>query len=362
MIGTLAAVARRRPLLGVLPGEGIGPEVMAATLAVVDALRETGVARLEVQQMEPVWRADGARALSPEVAAFFERIFAADGVVLCGPVGGRFVYELRRHFDLFCKLVPIVVPEALHHAGRLRPEFVRGVDILLVRENIGGLYQGHETLRGDADDRAVEVAFSYREADVRRVVDVAAELARTRRGELQVVVKRAGVSAVSDLWIACAEAAAARVGVRCAPMDIDYAAYHLIQHAQRSDVIVTPNLFGDVLSDLGAVLMGSRGVGFSANFAANGAGVYQTTHGAAFDLAGTGRSNPAAQIRSLAMLLRTSLGLDTAAAIVEGALAEVWRSGWTTDDLAVPGARAVETERFGALVADAVRRTAEPGR
>ena len=357
---TPARAPRQPPLLGIVTGEGIGPEVSAATLMVLDALGADGLAAVAVRRADEAWLARDERSLTAETVAFFEEIFAAGGVVLSGPVGGRFVYELRRRFDLFCKLVPIVVPEPLRGAGRLRPECLRDVDVMIVRENVGGLYQGTERVLGTDGDATVAIDFSYSERDVRRVADVAAELASTRRGDLQVVVKRAGVPKVSDLWIQCAEAAATKRGVRCTALDVDYAAYHLIQHPERSDVIVTPNLFGDVLSDLGAALLGSRGLGFSANFSAAGTAVYQTTHGAAFDLAGTDRGNPAGHMRSLAMLLRVSFGLPAAADRIEHALAEVWKAGWTTDDLAIPGARAVGTARFAELVAAAIRRGAGP--
>jgi 3-isopropylmalate dehydrogenase len=156
------------------------------------------------------------------------------------------------------------------------------------------------------------------------------------------------------LWRACAEQIAAEEGVECLFLDIDHAAYHLLQHARDLDLLVAPNLFGDILCDLGGVLMGSRGLTYSANFTPAGAGVYQTNHGAAYDLAGTDRANPAGQILSLAMLLHESCGLSREAGLIERALADVWKRGFRTADLDLPGARVIGTREMAERVADAV--------
>ena len=165
--------------------------------------------------------------------------------------------------------------------------------------------------------------------------------------------KDGGVPAISEIWRDCAVAAARAAGVECSFANVDLAAYLLIQHAHNLDVIVAPNLFGDVLADLGAVLLGSRGVSYSGNFSSRGAAVYQTNHGAALDLAGTDRANPMGQIFSLAMLLHESFGLTREAALIENAVSQVWREGWRTQDIAAPRHRVVGCEKMGDLVADA---------
>ena len=153
-------------------------------------------------------------------------------------------------------------------------------------------------------------------------------------------------------------AAAARdYGVRAEFINVDFAVYELIQHPSRFDVVVAPNLFGDILADLAGVLLSSRGVTFSGNFDPRGHAVYQTNHGCARDLAGADVANPGGQILSLAMLLRESFGLSSAAALIERSLAEVWSQGWRTADVAEPGSRILGTQSIVARVVEQVLRS-----
>jgi 3-isopropylmalate dehydrogenase len=349
-------------LVGVLRGEGIGPEVIGAALRVLAAVEAAGGVKCELRQGGPIGTEAQARCgkyLSEEVVAFCRDVFRDGGAVLSGPGGGRFVYDLRRRFDLYCKLSPLKPCPDLCGAGRLRPEYVRGVDILVVRDNVGGVYQGGwRRWTSPADGRVAEHTFRYTEHQVRRLVEAAAHRARARRGRLAVVVKDGGVPAASGLWREVASEVAGREGVACTFLDVDHAAYRLVQHAADFDVLVTPNLCGDILADLGGVLLGSRGLSFSGNFSADGKAVYQTNHGSAYDLVGTGRANPVGQIYSLAMLLRESLGLHEQAGWVEDAVAAVWRQGWRTDDLAQPGCRPAGTQDFTEQVVRAVGRVA----
>jgi 3-isopropylmalate dehydrogenase len=345
-------------LIGVLPGEGIGPEVIRTALQALNALEQTSHRRFEIRFGGPIGLEAEARhgvSLCEEVVAFCREIFAEGGAILAGPGGGRFVYDLRRQFDLFCKLVPLRPADELVDAGRLKPEHVRGVDILVVRENGSGLYQGH-WYESDAagEGKKVEHRFHYTEREVRRIVDVGARIAACRRGRMTVVVKDGGVPGITRLWRHAGAEAAGRAGVQGSFLNVDYEAYRLIQHPQAIDVIVAPNLFGDILADAGAVLLGSRGLSFSGNFSSEGAAVYQTNHGAAYDLTGTDRANPAGQILSLAMLLRESFGLLSEAELLESALAAVWRDGWRTEDLTERGCRLAGTRQMGDLVARAV--------
>jgi 3-isopropylmalate dehydrogenase len=348
---------RPEPLLGVLPGEGVGPEITDAALEVLRRLGEAGGAGVAVEVGGPIGR-DAERisgtALPDEVVDFCRGILDRSGAILSGPGGGRYVYDLRRKLDLFLKISPIQIWNGLPEASPLRPERLDGVDLLLVRENLGGVYQGRpEAVRDGDGNGLVRHAFHYSEADVRRFLDAAARLAHRRRGELTVVTKEAGVPAVSRLWRECATEAASEHGVRCSMVDTDLAAYRLVDQPQLFDVIAAPNLYGDVLSDLAAVLLGSRGLSFSGNFTTRGDAVYQTNHGAAYDIAGTDRANPIGQILSTVMLLRESLGLEREARAVEEGIRRVWREGRRTDDLARPGERAVGTREMTALVAEA---------
>jgi 3-isopropylmalate dehydrogenase len=340
------------PLVGVLPGEGIGPEVVDAALRVLRRLEQAGGPPIAVEVGGAIGReaqrAHGA-ALTEDVVRFCDDVFARGGAILSGPGGGRYVYDLRRRLGLFLKLSPIQVRNGLADASPLRPELLRGIDLLVVRENLGGVYQGEANDGSDASGRVVRHAFSYAEADVRRFLAAAARLARSRRGELTVIAKEAGVPQVSDLWRECAAEAAEAQGVRYSLVDVDLMAYRLVRSPASFDVVAAPNLCGDVLGDLAAVLLGSRGISFGASYSPGGDGVYQTNHGAAHDIAGTGRANPVGQILSLAMLLRESLGLEREAAAVESAVRDVWRDGGMTDDVG----GALGTGEMAELVAEA---------
>jgi 3-isopropylmalate dehydrogenase len=345
-------------IVGVLPGEGVGPEVTDAALCVLSAVDEVGAFGFEVRAGGSIGleaEARHGRPLTDDVVTFCADVFADGGAILAGAGGGRFVYELRREFDLFWKLSPVVVSDALAGTGGLSAERVRGVEIMVVRENATGIYQGSWTIEGPVGARVAAHTYDCDEADVRRVVEQAARLAAGRMRKLAVVVKSAGLPSVSELWRACAADAAARYGLSYVVLDVDYAAYHLIQHPRELDVLVAPDLFGDVLADLGGVLVGSRGLTYSGNFSGDGAAVYQTNHGAAYDLARSDRANPAGQILSLAMLLRASLGLEEAAELIETALEDVFRRGWRTFDIAGTAVPPLGTQAFADRVADAVR-------
>ncbi|HEX4264059.1 MAG TPA: isocitrate/isopropylmalate family dehydrogenase [Verrucomicrobiae bacterium] len=348
-----------RPLIGILKGEGIGNEVISAALTVLSALESAADVRFEVRTGGVIGTEAEAlhgKPLSGDVIDFCGRVFADGGAVLAGPGGGRFVYDLRREFDLFCKFSPLRVCSALVDDNHLKPEHVRNLDMLLVRENAAGIYQGQwqESTAVDGG-RKSEQSFSYTEFEVRRILKVAASVAAERRGILHVVIKDGGVPGISKLWRDCAEDITRTASVQCHILNVDLVAYLMVQHPQKFDVMVSPNLFGDILADLGGALLGSRALSFSGNFSAAGAAVYQTNHGAAYDLAGTNQANPAGQIYSLAMLLRESFGLMREADIVESALAEVWRQSWRTADL-VHGGNPIGTKEMAERVAGEVLR------
>ncbi|MEQ1841968.1 MAG: isocitrate/isopropylmalate family dehydrogenase, partial [Verrucomicrobiales bacterium] len=313
--------------------------------------------KLEVQKGGPIGRdaeRDFGTPLPQEIIDFCTRIFSVGGAVICGPGGGRFVYDMRKVFDLYFKISPLRLVNGLTDASVIRPERLDGVDILLVRENSGGIYQGNGTSTSDGSSRLIRAdhRFEYTIPQVTRFLQAALSLARSRKGKLTVVWKESGVPEISRLWKECLEDVAAGTGVETRLVDVDLMAYLLISEPSSFDVVAAPNLFGDVLGDLGAVLLGSRGISYSGNFAATGESVYQTNHGAAYDLAGTGTANPAGQIFSMAMLLRESFGLWREAAAIEMGVKAVWQEGWRTRDVLAPGTRLISTDKISDLMAE----------
>ena len=351
-------------MLGLLEGEGVGPEVVGAARTVLAAVESSFGHRFEVRSGGAIGVAaesQGGKALSDEVVDFCEKVFAEGGAVLAGPAGGRFVYDLRKRFDLFCKLSPLQIYDELSGVGRVKPCYTQGVDLLVIRENVSGIYHGeHSEEHSPEAGRTVHHRFSYSEREVHRILRTAARIACARRGRLMVVTKNSGLPGISGLWQECAGQLESEFGLEPSIVDIDYAAYLLVQCAQDLDVVVAPNLFGDVLSDVGGILLGSRGLSYGASFATRPIAVYQTNHGAAWDLAGRDRANPIGQILSLAMMLRESYALADAAEAVENAVRLVWRSGWRTDDLDSPDHRSAGTRAMAELVAEAV--AADPDR
>jgi 3-isopropylmalate dehydrogenase len=351
-----------RPIIGVIEGTGIGPEVIGATLYVLAAVEQVIGIKFEVRHEGPVGEEAEVmlgQSLPDSVVSFCEEVFNRNGVILSGPGGGRYVYDLRRRFDLFCKFIPVRPWPQLAGAGHIAPQYLQHVDLLIVRDNVGGVYQGQWQDRDTPEGRVAEHSFSYSESQVSRIAEVAARAAAGRRGKLHVIVKQGGVPTISDLWREVSFAIAKKYRVEAVIMNADLAAYELIQHPTKFDVMVTPNLFGDILADIAGVLLGSRGVTFSGNFNANGKAVYQTGHGCAHDIAGTDVANPAGQILSLAMLLRESFGLVKAAALIEEALASVWSQGWRTADLTEPGCRIIGTHAMADQVSQQILQVAE---
>lgn len=364
------AIEGRHPVgetltVGVLPGEGAGPEVIRAALDVVSSVASERGLEIALREAPPASRAGPElRRFTDGDAELCRDTFAAGGAVLAGAHGGRWVYEARRRFDLFCKITPLRPPAELGRIdSSVPPARLEHVDLLVVREQSAGVYQGRWGEATGRDGRVAEHSFSYTEREVRRIVDVAATLARWRRGHLAVVVKDGGVPSISRLWRDCAQIAGEGLSVEV--LDVDYAVYRLLRDPATLDVIVAPNLFGDLLSDAGGALVGSRGITYGGNFDSARAAIYQTNHGAAHDLAGRDRANPAGQILAAAMMLRESFGLVTEAELIERALARAWRDGWRTEDVAEPGCRVIGTREMGVRTAGAVaallrERGAEP--
>jgi len=348
------------PVVGALTGEGVGPEVIGSALHVLEALEAAFDIHFDVRFGGPIGleaeRLGGA-ALTEDVVTFCSSVFADGGGVLAGAGGGRFVYDLRRRLDLFAKLSPIRPRPELAGAGRLLQTSTEGVDILVVRETTSGIYQGSWALtRENGGGSRATHSFETTDEQARRVVRVAMAEACRRREKVALVVKRHGLPSMSELWEDVARFEAAQAGVALSVLDIDHAAYVLVQHAHELDVLMAPNLFGDVLSDLGAVLLGSRGLSFGATYGEGGTAVYQTNHGSATDIAGDDIANPVGQILALGWLLERTLGLPACANAVEHAVTSVFRAGYRPRDLAEPGCHIVGTRELTARIADAVLR------
>jgi 3-isopropylmalate dehydrogenase len=345
------------PLIGVLPGEGIGPEVVGAARDVLRELELAGGKAVEVETGGSIGVAaeqSTGDALPEEVAGFCRDVFARGGSILTGAGGGRYVYDLRSRLDLFLKLVPVSPRYGLVQASPLRPEAMRNVDFLLVRENLGGIYQGTSKLSLDPNgQQIVRHSFETSESNLQRFLGAAARLAGSRRGHLTVVFKQSGAPALADIWRRCGTEAAATAGVDCSFIDVDLMAYDLVRRPRDFDVIAASNLAGDVLGDLTAVLVGSRGLSFSGNLSPLGYAVYQTNHGAAYDIADRDIANPVGQILSLAMLLRESLNLNRESQAIEDAVRSVWAQGLRTADIAAPGEPSVGTQEMTARIAEA---------
>ena len=288
--------------------------------------------------------------LSDEVADFCHNIFQFNGAILAGAAGGRFVYDLRRRFHLYYKLNPLRSYPELREVCRIKLP-VRPVDILVVRETLQGIYQADTVEANTESGREVRHTYWNSEEQVRAVLKKGIEFAQARRKSLTVVGKRGGLPALFSLWSECAIELARSSGVELALLDIDYAAYKMLQEPESFDVVVANNCFGDILSDIGGVLAGSRGLTFGASYSKDGDAVYQTNHGAAYDRADTDTVNPVAQIFSLAMMFRQTFGLPWVAHSIEDAVRAVWGKGWRTADLAESNCQIAGTRKIGELVA-----------
>ena len=354
----------------ILPGDGIGPEVMREVRRVIDWLDRRRAVSFDMEE-----RLVGGAAIeaegSPCSDETLEKAKAADAV-LFGSVGGPKwdslpfdkrpelgILRLRKELGLFANLRPAVVLDPLVDASSLKPDIVRGVDIMVVRESTGGVYfgepRGVETLP-DGKRRGFDTDV-YHEDEIARVARVAFGLARSRRRKVT-SVEKANVMQSGRLWRAVVGEVhkAEYADVELENMYADNCAMQLCSRPKQFDVILGNNLFGDVLSDLAAALTGSLGMLPSATLGAVDAAtgkrhaLYEPIHGSAPDIAGKGIANPLAQILSFAMLLRWSFGLDDEAALVEAAVGKVLTGGLRTADIMQPGMARVGTSVMGEAV------------
>ena len=329
----------------VLGGDGIGPEVTAEAVRVLQA-----VARLHGHEFEFAEALIGGAAIDASGSPLPPRTIDAcrtGNAVLLGAVGGpkwsdpaarvrpeQGLLELRRVLGLFANLRPVrTLPEMLD-ASPLRPEVIRDVDIMVVRELTGGIYFGRKSRTAhEAED-----VCSYTATEIERVTRVAGRLAMGRRRHV-VSVDKANVLETSRLWRTVVERVLTEEfpQVRFEHMLVDAAAMHLLRRPASFDVLLTENMFGDILTDEASMLVGSLGLLPSASLGVDSVGLYEPIHGSAPDIAGRGIANPVGTILSAAMLLRHSLGLEVEAAAVEAAVAAALSAGMRTADVAAPG-------------------------
>lgn len=339
--------------IGVFHGEGVGPEVVPVAIDLLELLasRSSRKIRLSMGGLigVPAKQLYGS-SLSEEVVSFANEIFDRGGALFCGPGGDRFVYELRREFDLYCKFTPIEPLPELRQSGQIRPEVVAAADMVAVRENMGGIYQGSWEEVDVGDDRVARHRFEYKESMVRRIVEVAINLASRRRGRIHVVLKPGGIPSISSMWRRVAQEMTRDAGIDLAELEIDNAVFQLIANPGQFDVVLSPNMFGDVLADCAALLLASRGLSYSGNFNDRGNGVYQTGHGAARDIAGKNVANPIGQVLSLGMMLRESFSWPEADQALRAAVRGTLSKGIRTSDIAAPELTVVGTDEFASAL------------
>ncbi|HWO94403.1 MAG TPA: 3-isopropylmalate dehydrogenase [Dehalococcoidia bacterium] len=356
----------------VLPGDGIGPEVTAEGIKILRAVERRFGLRFEFEQ-----DAVGGASIDAHGTALrsetLERCRRAEAV-LFGAVGGPkwddpaapvrpedAILGLRKGLGLFANIRPVRTQSFLCASGPLRPEVVEGVDLVVIRELTGGIYFGRPKRRWrNASGRQAVDTLRYNEREVARIVRVAFEMARTRRRKVTSVDK-ANVMESGRLWReVTSEVARDYPDVALEHMLVDACAMHLIRRPGDFDVIVTENLFGDILTDEASVLAGSMGLLPSASLGrrrrdGTGMGLYEPIHGSAPDIAGQGRANPIAMILSVVMMLRLSFGEEEAARAVEHAVDRALASGRRTPDIASEGEAVVATSEMGDLVAAALQ-------
>ena len=351
--------------IAVLPGDGIGPEIVAQAVKVMKALAKNGL-KLEMEEA-PIGGAGYDAAGDPLPESTLALAKASDAVLL-GAVGGpkydtldrplrpeRGLLRIRKEMNLFANLRPALLYPELAGASTLRPEVVAGLDIMIVRELTGDVYFGQP--RGIEVRNGERVGFNtmlYAESEVRRVAHVAFGIAM-KRGKKLCSVEKANVLECSELWKEVViEVAKEYPEVELSHMYVDNAAMQLVRNPKQFDVIVTGNIFGDILSDEASMLTGSIGMLASASLDANNKGLYEPIHGSAPDIAGKNVANPLATILSVAMMLRYTLNQEAAAQRIENAVKKVLAQGLRTADIYTDGTKKVSCSEMGDAVVAAL--------
>jgi 3-isopropylmalate dehydrogenase len=345
----------------VLPGDGIGPEIMEQALRVLEALRGDNLDFTVEKGLIGGCAVDATGSPYPEATSKLAQ--EADAILL-GAVGGpqwdtlprdqrpeRGLLAIRKQLNLFANLRPAILYPELANASTLKPEVVAGLDILIVRELTGDIYFGQP--RGVREENGERVGFNtmvYSESEIRRIGKVAFEAAR-KRGKKLCSVDKMNVLECTQLWRdVMIELSADYPDVELSHMLVDNAAMQLVRAPKQFDVMVTGNMFGDILSDEASMLTGSIGMLPSASLDANNKGLYEPSHGSAPDIAGKGVANPLATILSVAMMLRYTFNLEGPAVRIETAVKKVLAAGYRTGDIYEAGTRRVGTREMGDAV------------
>ncbi|WP_395062646.1 3-isopropylmalate dehydrogenase [Paraburkholderia silvatlantica] len=349
--------------IAVLPGDGIGPEIVKEAVKVLNALGE----KFELEEA-PVGGAGYEASGHPLPEATLALAKSADAI-LFGAVGDwkydkleralrpeQAILGLRKHLELFANFRPAICYPQLTGASSLKPEIVAGLDILIVRELNGDIYFGQPRGTREAPDGNFKGAregfdtMRYAEPEVRRIAHVAFQAAQKRQKKLTSVDK-ANVLETSQFWKdIMIDVSKEYPDVELSHMYVDNAAMQLVKAPKAFDVVVTGNMFGDILSDEAAMLTGSIGMLPSASLDKNNKGLYEPSHGSAPDIAGKGIANPLATILSAAMMLRYSLGRPEQADRIENAVKKVLEQGYRTADIVTPDCKQVGTVAMGDAV------------
>ena len=342
----------------VLPGDGIGPEIIAEAVRVLKALD------LGIEMEEALLGGCAVDATGSPYPDATQTLAQAADAVLLGAVGGpqwdnnpreqrpeRGLLGIRKQLGLFANLRPAILYPELANASTLKPEVVAGLDILIVRELTGDIYFGQP--RGIEMRNGERYGFNtmhYTESEIRRILRVAFEAARKRKRKVCSVDKM-NVLECTQLWRDVAiETGKEYPDVELTHMLVDNAAMQLVKNPKQFDVMVTGNMFGDILSDEASMLTGSIGMLPSASLDANNKGLYEPSHGSAPDIAGKGVANPLATILSAAMMLRYTFANEAAAGRIEAAVKKVLAQGFRTGDIYEPGTKKVRTREMGDAV------------
>jgi len=352
--------------IAILPGDGIGAEIVAQAIRVIETLHADGLS-IETE-MAPIGGAGYDAAGHPLPVATLALAKAADAVLM-GAVGGpaydtlprelrpeQGLLGIRKALGLFANLRPAILFPELAAASTLKAEVVAGLDVMIVRELTGDIYFGQPRGRrtNDAGEREGFDTMHYSESEIVRIARVGFETARRRSRKL-CSVDKANVLDTSILWREVVTATAREYpDVTLSHMYVDNAAMQLLRNPKQFDVIVTGNMFGDILSDEASMLAGSIGMLPSASLDARQKGLYEPIHGSAPDIAGMDRANPLATILSLAMMFRHTFAREDTALRIERAVRAVLASGHRTADIALPGERAIGTRAMGDAVLSAL--------
>lgn len=347
--------------IAVLAGDGIGPEIVAQAVRVLDHLKNDG---LEIELEHSLIGGCAVDATGEPYPEATHRLASEADAVLLGAVGGpqydalprhqrpeRGLLAIRKALNLFANLRPAILYPELANASSLKYDVVAGLDIMIVRELTGDIYFGEP--RGIETRDGQRVGFNtmiYSESEIRRIAHVAFQAAAKRQGKLCSVDKM-NVLECTQLWRdVVSEVAQQYPQVTLSHMLVDNAAMQLVRNPKQFDVIVTGNMFGDILSDEASMLTGSIGMLPSASLDENNKGLYEPIHGSAPDIAGKDLANPLATILSVAMMLRYTFNQEEAAQRIENAVKKVLASGYRTKDIDEPGMKSVGTKAMGDAV------------